>query len=56
MKALIVFLVGMTAGIGVMRAMETSSASQARLMCFFLIGVLVGLIASVMCIGGWRGE
>ena len=54
MKALFVFLIGMTAGIGVMRAMETSSASQARLLAFFLIGVLVGILASVMCIGGWR--
>ncbi len=56
MKALFVFLIGMTAGIGVMRAMETSPSSQLRLLAFFLVGVLVGMIASVMCIGGWRGE
>ena len=56
MKTLFCFLIGMTAGIGVMRAMETSSSSQLRLLAFFLIGVLVGMLASAMCIGGWRGE
>ena len=56
MKALFCFLIGMTAGIGVMRAMETSSSSQLRLLAFFLVGVLVGMLASAMCIGGWRGE
>lgn len=54
MKALVAFLIGMTAGVGVMRAMETSSSSQLRLLAFFLVGVLVGMIASAMCIGGWR--
>ena len=56
MKALIAFLLGMTAGVGVMRLIDGMRASQARLLAFFLIGVLVGIIASAMCIGGWRGE
>lgn len=57
MKALIVFLVGMTAGVGVIRATEASTASQMRLMCFFLIGVIVGLVATAICFWGWvHGE
>lgn len=54
MKALFCFLIGMTAGVGVMRLMDGMRASQMRLLAFFLIGVLVGMIASAMCIGGWR--
>ena len=56
MKTLIVFLIGMTAGIGVMRATEISSAAQLRLMAFFLFGVLLGMIAAAICFWGWRGE
>jgi len=57
MKALIVFLVGMTAGIGVMRVTEFSSANQLRLMAFFLLGVLIGMIAAAICFWGWlHGE
>jgi len=57
MKALIVFLVGMTAGIGVMRFTEYSSANQLRLMAFFLLGVLIGMIATAICFWGWlHGE
>lgn len=57
MKALFVFLIGMTAGIGVMRAMETSSSSQLRLLAFFLVGVLIGMIAAAICFWGWvHGE
>lgn len=46
MKALVAFLIGMTAGVGVIRATEVASATQMRLMCFFLIGVIVGLVAT----------
>jgi putative effector of murein hydrolase LrgA (UPF0299 family) len=56
MKALFIFLIGMTAGVGVMRATEVLSASQMRLLAFFLVGVIVGMIASTMCFWGWRGE
>lgn len=57
MKALVAFLLGMTAGVGVIRATEASSASQMRLMCFFLIGVIVGLVATAICFWGWvNGE
>lgn len=57
MKALVAFLLGMTAGVGVIRATEASSATQMRLMCFFLIGVIVGLAATAICFWGWvHGE
>ena len=57
MKALVAFLIGMTAGVGVIRATEASTASQMRLMCFFLIGVIVGLAATAICFWGWvHGE
>ena len=56
MKALIVFLVGMTVGVGVMRATEISTGSQLRLMAFFLVGILIGMIAAAICFWGWRGE
>lgn len=57
MKALVAFLIGMTAGVGVIRATEASSATQMRLMCFFLIGVIVGLVATAICFWGWvHGE
>lgn len=54
MKALFVFLIGMTAGVGVMRATAISSASQLRLLAFFFAGVLVGMIAAAICFWGWR--
>ena len=56
MKALIVFLVGMTVGVGVMRLTEAFTASQARLMCFFILGILIGMIAAAICFWGWHGE
>ena len=57
MKALVAFLVGMTAGVGVLRATEIFTASQMRLMAFFLLGVLIGMIAAAICYWGWlRGE
>ena len=56
MKALIVFLVGMTMGVGVMRLTEAFTASQMRLLAFFLVGVIVGMIAAAICFWGWHGE
>jgi len=57
MKALVVFLVGMTVGIGVMRVTEYSSAAQLRLMAFFVLGILIGMIAAAICFWGWlHGE
>ena len=56
MKALGIFLIGMTAGVGVVRLTEGLTASQLRMMAFFLIGVLVGIIAAGICFWGWRGE
>lgn len=57
MKALFAFLIGVTAGVGVLRATEIFTASQMRLMCFFLIGVIVGLVATAICFWGWvHGE
>lgn len=54
MKALVAFLLGMTAGVGVMRFIDGMRASQARLLAMFLCGVLLGMIAASMCIEGWR--
>lgn len=56
MKALIVFLVGMTMGVGVMRATYIFTASQTRLMAFFLSGIVIGMVAATLCFWGWRGE
>ena len=54
MKALFSFLIGMTAGVGVMRLIDGMRAAQARLLAMFLCGVLLGMIATSMCIEGWR--
>lgn len=56
MKALVAFLLGMTAGVGVMRLTEAFTASQARLMCFFILGIMIGMIAAGICFWGWHGE
>lgn len=56
MKALFVFLIGLTAGVGLLRLIDGASATQARLLAMFFSGVLLGMIASAMCIGGWSGE
>lgn len=56
MKGLFAFLIGVTAGVGLLRATEIFTASQLRLMCFFLAGVFLGMIAAVICFRGWRGE
>lgn len=56
MKALFVFLIGLTAGVGLLRLIDGTSASQARMLAMFFSGVLLGMIASAMCIGGWGGE
>ncbi len=56
MKALFCFLIGLTAGVGLLRLIDGASASQARLLAMFFSGVLLGMIASAMCIGGWSGE
>lgn len=53
MKALFIFLIGLTAGVGVMRVIDAAGASQARLLAMFFSGVLLGMIATAMCIGGW---
>jgi len=54
MKALGVFLIGVTAGVGVVRLTEGITSSQARLMCFFLMGVLLGVVAAAICFWGWK--
>ena len=54
MMALFSFLIGMTAGVGIMRLIDGMRASQARLLAMFLCGVLLGMIAASMCIEGWR--
>lgn len=54
MKTLFVFLIGLTMGVGLMRLVDGASASQARLLAMFFSGVLLGMIATAMCIGGWN--
>lgn len=56
MKALFVFLIGLTAGVGLLRIIDGASATQARLLAMFFSGVLLGMIATSMCIGGWSSE
>ena len=56
MKGLLAFLIGVTAGVGVMRMTAAFTASQARLMCFFILGIMIGMIAAGICFWGWRGE
>ena len=56
MKALFSFLIGLTAGVGLLRLIVGARASQAWMLAMFFSGVLLGMIASAMCIGGWSGE
>ena len=53
-KTMTVLFLGVTIGVAVMRATETGSASQLRLMAFFFGGVLLGMTATAICLMGWR--
>lgn len=57
MKILFTFLLGMTAGVGLVRITEGLSSAQMHLLWFFCAGAALGLAAAGICaIGGGDDE
>ena len=49
MKILLSFLLGMTAGVGLVRITEGLSSAQMHLLWFFCAGAVLGLAAAGIC-------
>lgn len=56
MRIVITFLVGLTAGVGVVRLTEGLTTAQGYLLRMFGVGVALGLAACVICAAPWAED
>ena len=53
MTICITFMLGATAGVVLMRCVTTLRASQKIMLNMFIAGVILGMVAAVMCLAPW---